>query len=515
MKVKILHLEDNAQDAELVATCLNAEGEGINCDIWLIDSRERYLAALDGGGFDLILADYSLASLDGLSALRIAKEKWPETPFILVTGALGDEAAVECLKLGATDYVLKHHLFRLVPCIKRALRESEALEARKMADVQLRVQSSALNAAANAIVITDRPGRIIWVNPAFSKLTGYSSQEALGRSPRLLKSGMHDQRFYEVLWKTISSGAVWSGETINRRKDGTLYVEEQCITPVRDDDGKISHFIAIKQDISERKQMEQARRDRNLAEAANRIKSEFLANMSHELRTPLNGIIGFSQLMHDGKVGPVSVPHKEYLGDILTSGRHLLQLINEILDLAKVESGKMEFRPESLDFAQIVSEVRGTLLGLAAQKNIQLETHFDPSLVGIFTDVKSFKQVLYNYLSNAIKFTDEDGCVRLRLRAEPPDHFRIEVEDSGRGISPDDIGKLFVEFQQLDNSREKRHAGTGLGLALTKRLVEAQGGHVGVSSVVGQGSTFFAVLPRIAETAGFINQRRRQSDRIL
>ena len=157
----------------------------------------------------------------------------------------------------------------------------------------------------------------------------------------------------------------------------------------------------------------------------------------------------------------------------------------------------MEFRPEPADVSRIVSEVRATLLGLAAQKNIQLQTDIDPSLIGIVTDVKSFRQVLYNYLSNAIKFTDESGCVTLRLRAEPPDHFRIEVEDTGVGIRPQDIGKLFVEFQQLDNSRGKKYSGTGLGLALTKRLVEAQGGHVGVSSVAGKGSIFFAVMPRV------------------
>ena len=231
---------------------------------------------------------------------------------------------------------------------------------------------------------------------------------------------------------------------------------------------------------------------------ANRLKSEFLANMSHELRTPLNGIIGFSQLMHDGKVGPVSSNHKEYLGDILISAKHLLQLINDVLDLAKVESGKMEFRPETVSLTKVIGEVRQILQALLASKRLAVEVEVSPAVEQLIIDPARLKQVLYNYLSNAIKFTPEAGRITVRGLAEGDDSFRLEVEDTGIGIKEQEIGKLFVEFQQLDNTCGKKYSGTGLGLALTKRLVEAQGGHVGVSSVAGQGSTFFAVLPRVA-----------------
>jgi CheY-like chemotaxis protein/anti-sigma regulatory factor (Ser/Thr protein kinase) len=234
---------------------------------------------------------------------------------------------------------------------------------------------------------------------------------------------------------------------------------------------------------------------------ANRLKSEFLANMSHELRTPLNAIIGFAELMFRGKVGPVSGDHKEYLGDILNSSRHLLQLINDVLDLAKVESGKMEFRPEPLDLGKVVGEVRDILRGLASTKRIRVETHIDPILGGAMLDPAKLKQVLYNYLSNALKFTPEEGAVTLHVTAEPADRFRIEVEDSGIGIRREDMHRLFVEFQQLDAGMAKKYAGTGLGLALTKRIVEAQGGNVGVRSDPGKGSVFSAVLPM--STPGF------------
>ena len=240
---------------------------------------------------------------------------------------------------------------------------------------------------------------------------------------------------------------------------------------------------------------EQTRR----VQEANRLKSEFLANMSHELRTPLNAIVGFSELMHDGKVGPVSAQHREYLGDILTSAHHLLQLINDVLDLAKVESGKLEFRPEPVDLPNLLSEVRDILRTLAAKKRIHIETEADPTLTRVVLDPAKLKQVLYNYLSNALKFTPEEGRVTIRLAPEGAEAFRLEVEDTGIGIRPEDQGRLFVEFQQLDASTAKKYPGTGLGLALTKRIVEAQGGRVGVGSTPGQGSVFYAILPRVAE----------------
>jgi DNA-binding response OmpR family regulator len=208
--------------------------------------------------------------------------------------------------------------------------------------------------------------------------------------------------------------------------------------------------------------------------------------------------MGFSELMHDAKVGPVSAQHKEFLGDILASARHLLQLINDVLDLAKVESGKMEFRPEPVDLPNLVGEVRDILRTLAAKKRIHIETEVSLTPTGVVVDPSKLKQVLYNYLSNALKFTPEEGRVTIRGRPEGEEAFCLEVEDTGIGIRQEDLGRLFVEFQQLDASAAKKYPGTGLGLALTKRIVEAQGGRVGVRSTPGQGSLFFVVLPRVA-----------------
>ena len=236
--------------------------------------------------------------------------------------------------------------------------------------------------------------------------------------------------------------------------------------------------------------------EKRSAEEANRMKSEFLANMSHELRTPLNAIIGFAKLMAHGKVGPISEQQHEFLGDILTSSNHLLQLINDVLDLAKVEAGKMEFFPEPILLGQVIGEVRDILRGIVTAKRIRIDVDVDPTCTNIELDASKLKQVLFNYLSNALKFTPEDGRVSISARAEGTDAFRIEVKDTGIGIRERDLVHLFSKFRQLDSSTSKKYQGTGLGLALTKQIAEAQSGSVGVESVFGTGSTFFIVLPR-------------------
>jgi signal transduction histidine kinase len=242
---------------------------------------------------------------------------------------------------------------------------------------------------------------------------------------------------------------------------------------------------------------------------ANRLKSEFLANMSHELRTPLNSVIGFSELVHAGEAGPVNERQREFLGNVLTGGRHLLQLINDVLDLAKVEAGKLDFRPQAVDPRAIIEEVVRILRPTSTAKSITVEPWVDPRLARIDLDPERLKQVLYNYLSNALKFTPTGGRVTVRAVPEDEARFRLEVADNGQGIAAPDLGRLFVEFQQLDGGYARKQGGTGLGLALTRKLVEAQGGSVGVSSTLGQGSVFHAVLPLEPGATGAVDLRRR------
>jgi len=239
-------------------------------------------------------------------------------------------------------------------------------------------------------------------------------------------------------------------------------------------------------------------RNRSLAAAletardAAAVKSRFLASVSHELRTPLNGIIGFAQMLFDGKLGGVSESQRECLGEVLGCSRHLLRLVNDLLDMARIEAGRFEFRFETVRVAQIIEQATDELRPLLEGKALRVEVRCDPTLGPVIADPTRLRQVLYNYLSNAVRFTPVEGRIAIRLLRHGENAYRIEVEDDGPGIRDSDVPRLFSEFGQLENCGA---GGSGLGLALTKRIVEAQGGTVGVRSNFGEGSTFFAVLP--------------------
>ncbi|HSI03046.1 MAG TPA: HAMP domain-containing sensor histidine kinase, partial [Myxococcota bacterium] len=252
--------------------------------------------------------------------------------------------------------------------------------------------------------------------------------------------------------------------------------------------------LAAIRDISERKNTEAMRE-------AVRLKAEFLANMSHELRTPLNAIIGFSELLAEPAVNADAEKRTTYIGHVLTSARHLVRLINDVLDLAKVDAGKLVFIAEQTRLDMIMREVADSLGSLAAQAGAEIVVTADDTANDVYLDPVRLKQVLYNYLSNALKVAPKGTRVVVRSLPDRDGRVRIEVEDAGAGIPPDQLPRLFAEFQQLTTGSTTAHQGTGLGLSLTKRIVEAQGGTVGVASVVGKGSTFFAVLPRRATSA--------------
>jgi len=398
-----------------------------------------------------------------------------------------------------------------------------------------------LNSATGASIIsTDVRGKITIFNPGAERMLGYTAQEIMGRNcdalhyePEMTERcrelaahlGRRVNRI-DVLAENARQGGFETREWTYVRKDGRHLSASLTVTGIRNTQNELIGFLIIGTDISEQKRAEQERanleqqlRRKNLeleretrrAIAASKMKSEFLANMSHELRTPLNGIIGFTEMLHDEVVGPVPPEHKEYLADILASAKHLLQLINDILDLSKIEAGKMEFQPEDIDLSDIVGEVCTILKSLSEKKQLQLEVELDSQSRIVHLDPRKLKQVLYNYLSNAIKFTPEGGKIQIRTRRENTETFRIEVADTGIGIKPEALKDLFVEFQQLDSSASKRYQGTGLGLALTKRIVETQGGSVGVESTEGQGSTFHAILPNVCPPVGSVDSRRDQA----
>ncbi len=253
--LRILVLEDVPSDAELVIRELRRAG--ITADWTRVETEGDFRAELVRLDPEIVLADYSLPGWNGLSALAVVRRERPELPFIVVTGAIDEETAADCIKAGADDYVLKERLSRL-PHAVRSAREAWAMRvARREAERELKLRNSALEAAADGIVITDAEGAIAWANPAFTAMTGYALDEVRGQNPRVLRSGVQREAFYRQMWETIKAGAVWRGELYNRRKDGSLYVEEMAITPVKGDGGAITHFVAIKQDVTQRKKQEE------------------------------------------------------------------------------------------------------------------------------------------------------------------------------------------------------------------------------------------------------------------
>jgi PAS domain S-box-containing protein len=358
---------------------------------------------------------------------------------------------------------------------------------------------------------TDGQGMIRRVNQAGCALLKSRPEQLLGLPAwRFLAPAAQDEFRAGMLGRIASSTEIAPYECVYQLEDGfsiTLEIRESLI---RNERGETIGVCRSLLDITERNlaeiaarkvaqyAMELRNKNEQLAQAleaarsAAAAKSQFLAGMSHELRTPLNAIIGFSELLYDGKLGALSGDHRECLQDILISARHLLRLISDILDLSKVEAGRMEFCPEACHIEALVAEVRDVIRPLAEKKHIELLTDI-PFEIPALIDASRFKQVLYNYLSNAVKFTPERGWITIRVIPDES-QFRLEVEDTGIGIDTGDVSKLFQEFQQLPNSRNAG-PGTGLGLALTRRIVEAQGGAVGVRSTPGVGSVFFAVLP--------------------
>ena len=392
---------------------------------------------------------------------------------------------------------------------------------RKLAEQQLRKLSLAVEQSPESIVITDLTARIEYVNDAFLQATGYDRDEVIGRNPRMLHSGETPRETYAALWDTLSRGETWKGEFSNQRKNGEKYIEFAIITPLRDAAGHPTHYVAVKEDITEKKHIgeeldnhrhrleqlvtertQQLEEARARAEAANRTKSSFLANMSHEIRTPLNAIIGLTHLMRRHELPAEQL---QRLDKIDSAGQHLLAIINDVLDLSKIEAGRLEL--ESVDFAleSVLDNVLSIMTEPAQAKGLVLRTDRDEVPRWLHGDPTRLRQALLNYVSNAVKFTEQGSIdLRVRLQAQQGDDLliRFEVEDTGIGLAPEKIGNLFQAFEQADASTTRRYGGTGLGLVVTRRLAELMGGETGVTSTLGEGSIFwFTARLRIGQAA--------------
>ena len=370
---------------------------------------------------------------------------------------------------------------------------------RKKADTELRLAAASFD-THEGILITDEYANIIKVNPSFTKITGYAEEDIIGQNPSILASGRHDEIFFKKMWDQLEKNGHWAGEVWNKRKNGDVYPEWLAVTTIKDDDGKVIHYVGNFLDVSEQKtqqlllkekavELEQAR---DQAEAAGNAKTEFLATMSHEIRTPMNGVLGMTQLLADTELDETQT---EYLDILENSGKMLLNIINDILDFSKIDANKMELELISFNLEKAAYETIQLLSARAEEKNLELIFNYHSEcprqLIG---DAGRIRQILVNLLGNAIKFT-ESGHVVLDISCQAVSgdntNLLVKVQDTGIGIPPSAQEKLFNSFAQADGSTTRKFGGTGLGLAISKKLVTLMGGEIGVNSEPGDGAEFW------------------------
>jgi len=378
---------------------------------------------------------------------------------------------------------------------------------------RIRKLTAAVEQSANSIVITTPQGDIEYVNPHFCATTGYTLEEVIGKNPKFLNADTNSSEKFRELWVSVLNGRQWSGEFLNRKKNGDLFWEQATVSPVLNDQGQIGSLIAIKVDITERKQAEtEMRQAKEQAESANRAKSEFLANMSHEIRTPMNGVIGISDLLADT---PLNDEQQQFIAAIRTSADHLMGIINNILDYSKIEVDKMELDKAPFMLRPFVGTTLRALFSKAAEKGLELTLQVEPDVPDpLEGDPGRLRQILLNLLNNAVKFSSTGEIqvhVSLESRTDNALSLRFSVRDQGIGIAEDKLARIFESFTQADASTSKTYGGTGLGLTISRRLAELMGGRIWVESTPGSGSTFYFTATLQEREQDHISKARQSS----
>jgi len=495
--LRVLNVEDSERDVSLLTRFLSRSGSEVISD--RVDTAEAMTLALESREWDVVLCDYTMPNFNALAALALMKEMKKDIPFIIISGSVGEAAAVEAMRAGAHDYLMKDNLARLRPTIERELHEAENRRARRRAEEQLRGSQLytrlLMESNIDALMTTDPLGIITDVNQQMEILAGHARDELIGTAfkqyftdPELAEEGIR---------LVVREGRVTNYELTARSRDGAETVVSYNATTFNDQAGNLQGVFGAARDVTERKRFEQALQDKNVElERANLAKDRFLATMSHELRTPLNAIIGFTGTLLMKLPGPLTSDQEHQIKIVQSSGRHLLSLINDLLDLAKIESGKVEMRYEPISCQAVIADVAAALRPLAEKKGLDFEVKGPKACVRVDSDRRILSQILINLTNNAIKFTDR-GKIQIELGTQPSNGHMlatINVTDTGTGIRPDDKQKLFQAFQQVDTGH--RGEGTGLGLYLSQKLAVLINGRIELESEYGKGSVFRLLIPQ-------------------
>jgi PAS domain S-box-containing protein len=505
--LRILMIEDSQDDAELIVREIRRGGYTVSSE--RVDTKLDMQRALHTDTWDVILSDFSMPRFSATAALNVLKESGQDIPFIVISGTIGEETAVTTLKAGAHDFLLKGKLARLIPAIERELRDAETRRSHRESQTryQVLVEQLPIIVYVNPI---NRMSSTTYVSPQIQTILGYKPEEWLS-DPEFWQKRIHpDDR--EAVMTNIDrsdlSGQPFDMEYRMLARDGhVVWFQDQTVL-VRDHSGRPLYWQGLKFDITKRKQAEEEIRKLNAEleqrvegrtrelERALQAKDEFLANMSHELRTPLNAILGLSESLVELTAGPLNEKQSRYVSLIRESGNHLLSLINDILDLAKIEAGQIVLNINEVDLRQVCQASLRMINELAHKKDQQVSLQMDDEIEVIWADERRLKQILVNLLSNAVKFTPEHGKLGIEAKADREEkRITLTVWDNGIGISESDLTRLFRPFVQLDAGLAREVTGTGLGLALVAQMVRLHGGSVSVESRPGEGSRFAVVLP--------------------
>jgi two-component system cell cycle sensor histidine kinase/response regulator CckA len=511
----ILLLAENSRDRQLLEEILI--NEGLACQTTHTTSKEEFQKALEQTRFDLIISDFILPAYSGMAALAASKKLQPDTPFIFVSGTAGQDEVVESLKSGATDYVFKEQLHRLGPAARRALLETQERKERQRLEQQLRVQSSALETAANGIILTDKTGKIFFANQAVCAMTGYDLEEILGQTTSFIESYKHEADFSQDLWKTILAGRTWHGELINRRKDGTFYNEEMTITPVRESNGEINHFIAVKQDITQRKQLEEQvhhiTKCKRLEEQSHQaqtmeVMSQFAGSIAHDFNNLLTVIHDHTKLAltDENRLGE---QNRQQLKHVIAAAETAANLIRQLLAFGR----KQAIQFQSSDLNQVIGNSFPMLESLIGA-HIVLQCHYARNLPAVNVDTGMIEQILVNLIVNARDAMPQGGqlfiatesisldaaYVETHFEARPGQFVCMTVRDTGTGIHPEYMPRIFEPFFTTKEAGQ----GAGLGLAIVHGIVKQHHGWITISSQLGKGTAFKIFLPANTSAAAKI-----------
>jgi two-component system, cell cycle sensor histidine kinase and response regulator CckA len=474
-KLRILIVEDEPADAELAR--MELRRAGLDFEAMRVETEAALRTALVEFAPDLILADFTLPGFDALGVLAVVRDLSPTTPVLVVTGTIDEETAVSCLRAGAADYLLKDRLGRLGSAVTAALASRSAEEER-------RLLTAAVEQIDEAVLVTGRDGRILWVNRAFERMTGWPRGEVLGKNPRLLKSGRQDAAFYESMWSMLRRGEVWRGRLANRGRDGGLIEVDATISPVRDASGTVRHYVSVQRDVTRETTLQRQLELSQRVEALGRM----AGGIAHDFNNLLGVIRGYAELL-------LRYPHGEddlraALEEVISASDRGARLTSQLLAFGR----RQLLRPHAVDLRAALGEMDGMLRKILGE-GVTLEV-LSPGPVWARVDPSRLEQVVLNLVVNARDAMPAGGRMTIEARAERDGGgaalpARLRFTDTGEGMPPEVLEHVFEPFF----TTKAEGKGTGLGLSTVYGVVTQSGGSVTVESVPGRGTTFEVTLP--------------------